>query len=290
MGGECQLHNNIKKQFNLGQVNFINCLPINLPIELGKVKINAKITSDVPSKLNELILKGGIDIAPVSSLTYLENKNKLTPISNLCIASDGPCDSVLLFSKFPIEELDGAKIALSPVSATSNKLLQIILKEFYKIICEFEIPLQIPNLQSAVPSSNYSAALSIGDHALFEFSKSTKDFFIYDLGSLWKKHTGLPMVFGIWVMRKEAWIQGSKEAEIIASQLREAKELGLGIMFEKVVKKAQSIVLLSNDFYKTYFQHLSYELTNETKKGLKSFEELLQIFSSNLPKHLLKQL
>ena len=287
MDGGCLLHSNTKNQFNveascytplrLGQVDFINCLPINLPIELGEIKINAKTVNGVPSKLNELILKGDIDIAPVSSLAYVENKDKLVPFGDLCISSNGPADSVLLFSHFPILELAGAKIALTYASATSNKLLQIIFKEFLKINATFEIVNHSRGeVTSPLHSKEYSACLFIGDHALLEFSKKPRDLFIYDLGSLWKKHTGLPMTFGLWVARKETIKNHPKEIEFIANELNNAKQTGLGSLFEKVVKKAQDKVLLSKEFYASYFEHLSYELTPKHKKGLELFEELCE--------------
>ncbi len=284
MDGECQLHNDIKNKFErnddgayrrtgeelvLGQVDFINCLPINLPIELDEVKINTTLVKGVPSELNKLILNNEIDIAPISSLTYLENKEKLLPIADLCIASNGPADSVLLFSKFPIEELGGVNIALSHASATSNRLLEIIFKEFLKITATFTVEaLHATPLQQ---SNKYPAYLLIGDHALHEYSKMPRDIFIYDLGSLWKKHTGLPMVFGIWVARKE--IVKTVHKLPLTEQLHRAKEIGLGPMFEKVIKKAQEKILLSKEFYSTYFQHLSYDYTKEYKKGLELFEK-----------------
>ena len=288
MVGECQLQNDIKRQSNIveysrdhtlriGQVDFINCLPINLPIELKKINIAANIINAVPSELNKKILNKEIDIAPISSYAYITNKNKLEPIADLCIASNGPADSVLLFSKFPIEELDGAKIALTYASATSNKLLQIILKEFLKVNANFDTKdLTLNDL-----SKDYPAALFIGDHALLEYSRMPRNIFIYDLGSLWKKFVGLPMVFGIWVARKEIIEQYPDTIQIISSQLKQAKEIGLTSMFDKVVKKAQEKVLISKDFYSTYFQHLSYDLTDEYKKGLILFEEYASI-SKNL--------
>lgn len=265
MAGECQLHNNTKKIFSLGQVDFINCLPINLPIELNEINLNVNILNAVPSELNRKIINGEIDIAPVSSYAYLTNKDKLTLISDLCIASNGPADSVLLFSKFPIEELDGAKIGLSTASATSNKLLEIILKEFLNI--------KHCKLLTSSESKDYPAQLLIGDRALLEFSKMPRNIFIYDLGSLWKKHTGLPMVFGVWVTRREVLEEYPDEIQAISTKLRKSKDLGLTSMFDKVVKKAQEKVLISKEFYNTYFQHLTYDLTEEHIKGLKTFEE-----------------
>ena len=279
MDGECQLHKDIEKKFRpsnliLGQVDFINCLPINLPLELNEVSIDAEIIKGVPSKLNNLILSEQVDIAPVSSYAYISNKNKLTPIGNLCIASNGPADSVLLFSHFPIEELDGAKIALSSASATSNKLLEILFKGFLKVKAELCIPEQGSNEPIAsLVSREYSALLLIGDNALLEYSKMPRDLFIYDLGSLWKKYTGLPMVFGIWVVRNEAFKSHQEKIYDIANKLMTSKELGLGSMFDRVVKKAQEKVLISKDFYSMYFQHLSYDLTSDFIKGLNTFEE-----------------
>lgn len=286
MAGGCQLHKDTENKFKrtgdtanwrygaeqliLGQVDFINCLPINLPVELGMVNVNTNIVNGVPSELNKMILQGEIDIAPVSSITYLENKDKLIPISDLCIASNGPCDSVLLFSRFPIEELGNVNIALSSASATSNVLLEIIFKEFLKLNCIFTIE---THGHASLRLNKCPAYLLIGDHALREFSKMPRNIFIYDLGSLWKKYTGLPMVFGIWVARKEI-VGAGHDLPFLAKQLQNAKEIGLGSMFDIVIKKAQEKVLLSKDFYNTYFQHLSYEFTDEYKRGLEVFEEL----------------
>lgn len=259
MDGGCQLQNDIKK-INLGEVNFINCLPINLPISLGEVDITANIIPAVPSELNRMILNSEIDIAPISSIAYLENKDKLSPFADLCIASNGPADSVLLFSHFPIEELDGSNVLLSKASATSNKLLQVIFKEFLKINVDF-------HFDSNIKSPAY---LLIGDEALLEYSKMPRNVFIYDLGSLWKKYTGLPMVFGLWVKRKDV----AGDLSNIENSLKKAKEIGLSKSFDKVVKKAQERILISKEFYNGYFEHLSYDFTNDYKKGLDAFEEL----------------
>ncbi len=279
MDGECQLQKDIKKLYSidkdckptlsLGQVDFVNCLPINLPIKLEKIHINAKIVNAIPSKLNKMILNSEIDIAPISSYAYLENKDKLTPIANLCIASNDSADSVLLFSKLSIEKLQDVDIALSHASATSNILLEIILKKFYKSNNRFH---PLASYISLI-DSNYTAALLIGDYALREANKAAKNIFVYDLGTLWKTYTGLPMVFGMWVVRNEVIEKYPEEIKIVSNQLRQAKEIGLTNMFNTVIKTAQEKVPISEDFYKSYFNHLSYELTDECKEGLMLFEK-----------------
>ncbi|MBI1858399.1 MAG: menaquinone biosynthesis protein [Candidatus Melainabacteria bacterium] len=242
------MHKNTESKSNrltLGQVDFINCLPINIPIEEKVIEINATIKSEIPSTLNKLVLSGKI-------------------------SSNGPADSVLLFSKYPIEELERAYIALSFASATSNKLTEIILNKYMHL----NVTLKVENLKLAELPKGYSAALLIGDHALFEFSRGPRDLFLYDMGSLWKMHTGLPMVFGIWVVRNEVMDKYPEEVRMIAALLNKAKEKGLGDMFDTIVKKSINKVGLSQDFYRTYFEHLSYELNEECKKGLVLFEKI----------------
>lgn len=265
MDGGCQLQNDIKKtNITVGQVDFINCLPINVPFEDLKKDLNIETRNAVPAELNKMILNGDIDLAPVSSITYLENKDILTPFADLCIASNGPADSVLLFSHFPIEELDGANVLLSKTSATSNRLLQVIFKEFLKINVTFH----------SDPSIKSPAHLLIGDDALLAYAKMPRNIFIYDLGSLWKKHTGLPMIFGLWVARKDFLKNHPDEAETISQRLKEAKNIGLSTYLDKVVKIAREKILISKEFYTTYFEHLSYDFTGEYIKGLERFEEL----------------
>ena len=279
------MHRDTEKQFNIGQVDFINCLPINLPFveTIHELPLQVEIIDDIPSQLNKMILNNEIDIAPVSSVTYLENKDKLVPIGDLCIASNGHADSVLLFSKFPIEELNGAKIALSPASATSNKLLEILLNGFFKINAMFEV-VAIPAIGEArqgrheLPLQNpkFHACLFIGDQALIEFSKTPRNIFVYDLGSLWKKHTGLPMVFALWVARKDIIETENEKVNLISYMLKKSKESGLSTMLDKVIKKAQEKVLLPGEFYRGYFEHLTYDLNDEIKKGLELFNNHLQ--------------
>ncbi len=244
----------------MGQVDFINCLPINLPIELGEINLNANIISAVPAQLNKMILNNEINIAPISSIVYLENKDKLELFADLCIASNGPADSVLLFSELPIEALHGETVSLSKTSATSNKLLQVIFKEFLKI-------------EVNIVSNNPKAKLLIGDDALLEYSKDLKAPYIYDLGTLWKKYTGLPMVFGLWVIRKN-YVEGIHEFPLLANNLKEAKNLGLTKLLDQVIKKAQEKISLPAEFYLDYFKHLSYDLNDECKKGLDLFEKI----------------
>jgi chorismate dehydratase len=115
------------------------------------------------------------------------------------VSCDGAVMSILLFSKVPIEELNGRKVALTNTSATSQALLRILLNRKYHLSPEyFESP---PELGSMLLEAD--AALLIGDDALRSNYRLKDRLYVYDLGQEWKDHTGEAMVFAVWAVRRE---------------------------------------------------------------------------------------
>ena len=80
------------------------------------------------------------------------------------------------------------------------------------------------------------------------------------------------MIFGIWVARKEIAVRAGLDLPLITQQLIQSKEIGLNEMFDVVLKKAMDSIPLSRDFYRGYFEHLSYNFTDDFKQGLDLFE------------------
>ena len=97
----------------------------------------------------------------------------------------------------------------------------------------------------------------IGDRALNQRKTSE---YIYDLGLEWKKFTGLPFVFAAWVSNK-------KLDEDFINSFNESNALGLDHIEQIVANNA----FPGFDLQKYYTRHISYFLTEEKKKGLKSF-------------------
>jgi chorismate dehydratase len=102
----------------------------------------------------------------------------------------------------------------------------------------------------------------IGDRALKQRYRSD---YIYDLGSEWKRFTGLPFVFA-------AWISNKKLPENFIHLFNEKNSEGLNDI---------NAVIKENDFAEydlhTYYTHnISYTLTAEKLKGMHLFLELMQ--------------
>jgi len=206
-----------------------------------------------PSTLNWLLRSGQIDISPSSSIEYLRYRNKYTFIEGHSISSKGPVGSILLLSRRPIEELEGKTVLTSSQSETSVVLLDVILKKFYKIEC----PLKPTDDPLEVVLKDAEAYLSIGDDALkarkavtsykFQIPNKDKDsslvtrhsslIYIYDLGDLWYRNTGLPFVFALWIVRKGCFTEKAELLRRFIHDLNKAK----GLAMEDLDKIAQAL-------------------------------------------------
>ncbi|WP_432776965.1 menaquinone biosynthesis protein [Brevibacillus gelatini] len=181
----------------IGQILYTNVLPVYYYFEQAKFEDRIEFIRQVPAQLNLAMAKGEIDMGPISSFSYAEHASRYVALADLSVSAKGKVGSLFLFSKKPIEQLNGAKIALTNTSATTVNLLKIILHKFY----EYEIAYvtQEPNLAQMLQGAD--AALLIGDDAIAA-KRTAKDLHVYDLGELWHKFTGYSMTFAIWALRR----------------------------------------------------------------------------------------
>lgn len=181
----------------IGQILYTNVLPVYYYFEQAKFEDRIEFIRQVPAQLNLAMAKGEIDMGPISSFSYAEHASRYVALADLSVSAKGKVGSLFLFSKKPIEQLNGAKIALTNTSATTVNLLKIILHKFY----EYEIAYvtQEPNLAQMLQDAD--AALLIGDDAIAA-KRAAKDLHVYDLGELWHKFTGYSMTFAIWALRR----------------------------------------------------------------------------------------
>jgi chorismate dehydratase len=186
-----------RQRLLIGEIPYANLFPIFYMLKRGSDLSDYEFIEGPPAELNKKIREGLIDISPSSSIEYLRHRDLYEFIENHSISSRGPVGSILLFSKRPIESLGGLTVLTSSQSETSVALIQIVLKKFYELDCHFESSSK--PLREALGSD--APYLLIGDEALRE-SRKWPGLYIYDLGDVWYKHTGLPFTFALWIARK----------------------------------------------------------------------------------------
>ncbi len=257
-------------KLRVGKIPYANLFPIFYMIEKQGGRARYVIVEGVPSDLNRKLREGQIDISPSSSIEHLRYPDRYDVIRNHSISADGPVGSIYLFSRVPLEALDGKTILTSSQSETSVALLKIICRKFYHLACTFVSSRdQIGTALQAHP-----AYLLIGDDAISEAGR-WPDLHVYDLGDLWKKHTGLPFTYALWLVRKECNVTAPDELAAFVRDLDRAKELARSDL-ECIAADAPFRSILPGNALVDYWQGISYDLTEVHLKGLGLFRQFAE--------------
>ena len=72
-----------------------------------------------------MLLAGELDIAPISSIEYARNADRLRLLPRLCVSSEGAVDSIQLVTRLPLGQV--RSVAVTPESATSVVLTKVLL-------------------------------------------------------------------------------------------------------------------------------------------------------------------
>ncbi len=130
----------------VGHIQFLNCLPLYYGLVKSHALLDIELIKGTPTELNTMLIQNSLDISPISSIEYARHADSLMLFPDFTVSSSGEVKSILLLSRLPAERLGGRKIALTSTSATSQVLLQIILKHGYKF--EPDYIFMLPDLDS----------------------------------------------------------------------------------------------------------------------------------------------
>lgn len=249
----------------IGEISYLNCAPLFTALRRNFHDSDYQFVSGHPSNLNAKLRSGEIDICPSSSIEYARNPDSYLILPDLSISSKGPVMSVLLFSKLPIELLNGVSIALTGESETSVALLKILLSTRYSFNNSY--------YQAESSEQNFScghdALLLIGDRALKEAMSDCKGY-VYDLGELWYEFTGLPFVFALWLLRRDALRSYPAAVHLIHERLLCSKQIATA-NFQQIAATLELNDWTNTAFLIKYWNIICYDLTKSHVEGLQLF-------------------
>lgn len=185
----------------VGHIQFLNCLPLYWGLARTGTLLDFELTKDTPEKLSEQLVRGELDVAPVTLVEFLKNADDLVAFPDLAVGCDGPVMSCVIVSQVPLDRLDGARVALGSTSRTSVRLAQLLLAEKIGVRPDYySCP---PDLGLMMQEAD--AAVLIGDAALRAnlIDGPRLGLEVHDLGRMWKDWTGLPFVFAVWAARRD---------------------------------------------------------------------------------------
>lgn len=214
-----------------------------------------ELSMDYPAKIAQQLIDGEVDVAlvPVAVIPRLKEYHI---IADYCIGAEGPVASVCLYSDVPLNEIK--RIYLDYQSRTSVALLQVLVREYWKLDVEFVATSD--DYQDKIKGTD--AGLVIGDRALAQRKVSP---YIYDLAEHWVRFTSLPFVFAAWISNKQL-------PEEFTSQFNEATGAGIHNIPAVVAENSYDLYDLS-----VYYTHnISYPLTPAKRQGMLKFLGYLQ--------------
>ena len=222
-----------------------------------------KVEFDHPSALCQRLAKGQLDVALVSSFEFLRNPIYRI-VDDVSISSDGPVYSVVVAHRGEFSNIE--EIELDPASETAVNLLRCLLAELGLTA----------RLTGGVPGSAGlpRARLIIGDQAISFRQNHADEFQFWDLGEQWKKLTGLPFVYALWLTRPEV-----PDAKSIAQRLRGLRDENLAdipaIVSDAAAGVADNNPAIAREFLDRYYhEYLRFGFGTRERQGLQTFADL----------------
>lgn len=253
------------KPVRIGRISYINVAPVYYGLDRNLKPSWLTMVTEPPAVLNGMLERGEIVLSPVSSAAYAKNHENWLIMPDLSISSFGPVMSVILVSRYPLEQLQGKRVVFTEESATAAALVRYI----------FAINRITPVIETSKITDSTSltetadAALVIGDTALTQ-NWPARFGHVYDLGDMWKTMTGLPFVFAVWAVRKDFAENHPKTLTLIKNLFRESKRQGESNK-DEIITNASQKTGLTQDLCRMYFNHLICDLGPVYQKSLETY-------------------
>ena len=261
-------------RLRVGRIPYINCYPVYGAVDRAVVSLDATLIDGVPTELNRQMAAGALDVSVVSAVEYAREAKRYLLLPDLAISCDGPVRSVLLFSRRPAEELDGRPVLVSRSSMTSVALLELLSEHVWDARPVF-VPAnaEITDVDH-FGDADHDARLVIGDAALLLGSRLRAHRAVpadyqhaYDLGEEWKRWTGLPFVFAVWVAQRTT---PAADALGVHATLIESRDWGLAHL-DVLAAQASAATGVDRARCLEYLSGLDYGLSYHHLAGLTEF-------------------
>ncbi|WP_024760081.1 menaquinone biosynthetic enzyme MqnA/MqnD family protein [Streptomyces exfoliatus] len=259
---------NQRSRPRVGHIQFLNCLPLYWGLARTGTLLDLELTKDTPEKLSERLVRGDLDVGPITLVEYLRNADDLVALPDIAVGCDGPVMSCVIVSQRPLGELDGARVALGSTSRTSVRLAQLLLAEQYGVkpdyyTCPPDLGVMMQEAEAAVLIGDAALRASLHDAPRLGLQ-------VHDLGLMWKEWTGLPFVFAVWAARKDFLAREPETVHEVHQAFLASRDLSLEEV-AKVAEQAARWETFDAELLERYFRTLDFRFGPEQLAGVREF-------------------
>jgi chorismate dehydratase len=254
---------NVNTDKVIGKIPYLNSVPFYEHFEQRQFKM----LPIAPRRMGQLSAKGQIDAGLFSLMDYFAQEQDLQ-MMNYCIATRDQVKSVMLFSKEGWQGLNGKTIGIIDDTATSVRLLQVLLEKKYGVKAKFV------RLHSGVNDyTPFDAVLLIGDAALQANKHGFPGFdLVFDLAKEWYDWKKLPFVFAVWAHKRSMAADTVNELQEIIQQSLEKGESRL----DTIGAVHGSMISLTNAEATEFLEGFNYRLGEREKEAMNIFKKLIE--------------
>ncbi|MYR59579.1 menaquinone biosynthesis protein [Streptomyces sp. SID625] len=259
---------NSRTRPRVGHIQFLNCLPLYWGLARTGTLLDFDLRKDTPDKLSEQLVRGELDIAPVTLVEFLKNADDLLAFPDIAVGCDGPVMSCVIVSQVPLDRLDGARVALGSTSRTSVRLAQLLLAERYGVspdyyTCPPDLSLMMQEAEAAVLIGDAALRANLHDGPRYGLD-------VHDLGRLWKEWTGLPFVFAVWAARRDYAEREPRITRKVHEAFLASRDLSLEEV-HKVAEQAARWESFDEQVLESYFTTLDFSFGAPQLKAVEEF-------------------
>lgn len=244
-------------RIRVGAVAYLNTKP--LISNFASLAPAAELVLDLPSRLADRLAAEELDVALIPSIEFFQNP-AYRIVSDAAIACRGPVWSVKVFFRKPPAEVK--TLALDEGSRTSAALARILLQQRFGVAPQL-LPLPLGN---SLQDTSADAVLLIGDRAMNSQPGPFAE--VWDLGDEWRRWSGLPFVFAMWVARPGLDLHGLEPA------LAAARDDGLANLERIAAAEAPRLGLTRPECIAYLRDNLYFFLGEEELAGLNLYYRL----------------
>ena len=247
-------------RLRLSVVQYLNTVPLIWGMLKGEQQGKFDLAFTTPAACADAVHQRRVDVGIIPSIEY-QRLEHVQILSGMSIAAKQQVKSVLLLAKVPIAKVQS--VAIDNSSRTSAALVRVLMRKFYSRWITVTPHAPRPELML----KRADAALLIGDVAL-TYSEPVAE--VYDLAAEWRRFTGLPFVFALWVGHDDHNL-GKHHADFAASL-----QFGLSHVDDIAVENAPRLGM-TTEAVKVYLtENINYSLDEENRQGLRLFYKLAQ--------------
>lgn len=251
----------------VGALHFTNAYPIFFALHKKIIPNDLSIIWGGPIEIDDMLNRGEVDVAMISSGDFLNNRFSYILLSDLGIAGTEQIISIRLFFKGKNPKLHDSPLYVPAISATSAQLIQKICTHFLHVAPHLE---PYPCTPAELFAQEHPFLL-IGDLSLeFHAQQSHSSL---DVAKMWHDATKKSFIFAVIATRNDAFARSPHEIIAFHRLLEDSYQWACKNK-ETIVKVAAAKAKCSEEFMNTYYSTIEYQLHPKHFHGLDYFSGL----------------